>query len=236
PYVYAEYLPLYSLPWTPMLPFVVWRAARRWRDLRPDSRWALLAPLLVFGFLTLSGSRRNYYLLPILPFVMLAIADWIQEAPGLPRQRVAAWTGAFSLVGLLAFFGVATPIANSYGDLRTLAAEVRQTAERQAPWPEWRIVLYDTKPQMGYYLDTAVRARRLLTTEELDHALEQHPRTIVVTYAKRADQVVPRMEGATVLKERSILPGSLGKPKETPEAQVVFVPKTTSAGGPTPPR
>jgi hypothetical protein len=191
---------------------------------------------LIFGFLTLSGSRRNYYLLPILPFVMLAIADWIHEEPGLPRQRVAAQIAAFSLVGLLAFFGVATPIVNSFGDLRILAAEVRQDAESKAPWPEWRIVLYDTKPQMGYYLDPVVRARRLLTTEELNHALEEHPRTIVVTYARRADAVAPRMEGARVLRERSILPGSLGKPKETGEAQVVFIPKTTSAARPTPPR
>jgi hypothetical protein len=44
------------------------------------------------------------------------------------------------------------------------------------------------------------------------------------------------MEGATVLKERSILPGSMGKPKETAEAQVVFIPKAAGAAAPTTPR
>src|SRR5579862_7304562 len=89
-YVYAEYLPLYALPWTLLLPFVGWRAARRWRDLQPESRWPLQASLLIIVFLSLGGGRRNYYLLPILPFVMLSIADWIHEAPELKRQRIAA--------------------------------------------------------------------------------------------------------------------------------------------------
>jgi len=235
-YVYAEFLPLYALPWTLLLPFVVWRAARGWRELRFDSRWPLLASALIFIFMSLSGSRRNYYILPILPFVMLAIADWIHEAPGLPRQRVSARIAACTLAGLLAFFGIATPMANAHGDTRSLAAEARQIAEREAPWPQWKVVLYDTKPQMGFYLDPAERARRLLTPEELEQALKQHPRTIVVTYAKRVEVVAPRMEGAQVLKEKSILPGSWGKTKETPEAQVVFIPREKTVPGATPPR
>src|SRR5579862_2099392 len=217
-YVYLEYIPLYALPWTPFLPFVLWRAARRWRDLRPESRWVLLAALAIVLFLSLSGGRRNYYVLPILPFVMLAIADWIQEAPGLARQTVAARIGAVSVVGLTAWFGIAMPVTNRYGESRLLAAEVREAAEREAPWPEWTVVLYDTKPHLGFYLDPVARARRLLTPEELEQALKEHPRTIVVSYAKRTEVVAPRMEGARVLKEKSILPGSLGSPKETPEA------------------
>jgi 4-amino-4-deoxy-L-arabinose transferase-like glycosyltransferase len=228
-YVYAEYLPLYALPWTLLLPFALWRAARRWRELGSESRWPLQASLLIIVFLSLGGGRRNYYLLPILPFVMLLVADWIHEAPGLLRQRIATNIAAVSVVGLLVWFGVAMPFVNRYGEARLLAAEVRQAAERVAPWPEWKVVLYDTKPQMGFYLDPVVRARRLLTPEELDQALKEHPWTVVVTYAKRAGMVAPRMEGAQVLREKSILPGSLGQPKDTPEAQVVFIPKAKTA-------
>jgi len=233
-YVYLEYLPLYALPWTLLLPFVLWRAGRRWRNLGPESRWPLQASLLIIVFLSLGGGRRNYYLLPILPFVMLGIADWIHEAPGLLRQRIAGRIAAVSVVLLLAWFGIVTPLVNRYGEERLLATEVREAAEREAPWPEWKVVLYDTKPQMGFYLDPAERARRLLAPEELDRALKEHPRTIVVTYAKRVGVVAPRMQGAQVLKEKSILPGSLGKPKETPEAQVVFLPKAKPAPGSTP--
>jgi len=228
-YVYFEFLPLYALPWTLLLPFVLWRAGRRWRQLGPDSRWPLLASLAILVFLTLSGGRRNYYLLPILPFVMLAIADWIHEAPDLPRRRIAFGIAAVSVAGLLAFHGVALPVLNDRGGIRVLAAEVRRSAERVAPWPEWRVILYDTKPQMGYYLDPSVRARRLLTPEELDQALKEHPRSIVVTYARHANRVESRMAGAEVLKELSILPWSLGRPNKNPEAQVVFLPQAGSA-------
>ncbi|HZE97833.1 MAG TPA: glycosyltransferase family 39 protein, partial [Planctomycetota bacterium] len=228
-YVYAEYMPLYAVPWSLMLPFVLWRAVRRWRDLSRDSRWVLLAGLIIFLFLSLSGGRRNYYILPILPFVMLAAADWIHHAPGLRRRRVATWTAAFCAAGILVWFGVALPIANRHGDTRLLGEEVREAAEHYAPWPEWKVVLYDTKPQMGYYLNPSVRARRLLTPEELDAALKEYPRTIVVTYAKRVDVVAARMDNAEVLKEKSILPGSFGKPKGAPEAQVVFIPRVKFA-------
>ena len=105
-----------------------------------------------------------------------------------------------------------------------MAAEVRQEAQRQAPWEEWKVVLFDTRPQMGYYLDPAVRARRLLTKEDLVQALRDHPRTVVVTYASKADKVEREMSRCAVLREKSSLPWSLGKPKTTAQAQVAFVP------------
>lgn len=224
PYVYAEYLPLYALPWTLFLPAVLWRA-RRWKELRVDSRWPLLASLLIFAFLTASGSRRNYYLLPILPFVMLAVADWIHEAgPSGLRVKLALWTAGLSATGLLAFFGAATPLLANYGDSRRMASEIRQEAERQAPWKEWQVVLFDTRPQMGYYLDPAERPRRILKSEELTQALHSHPRTVVVTYVSKTDRVRPLLGPCTTLREKSSLPWSLGKPKETAQAQVAFIP------------
>jgi 4-amino-4-deoxy-L-arabinose transferase-like glycosyltransferase len=231
-YVYAEFLPLYALPWSLFLPAVLWRAARRWRDMGPSSRWPLLAALLIFIFLTLSGGRRNYYLLPILPFIMLAIADWIHEAPNLWRQRVALRLAGVSVVCLAAYFGLVLPLTNRYGETRALAAQVRAAAEKDAPWSEWRVVLYDTKPQMGFYLDPSVRARRLLTPEELDQALREHPRTVVVTYARNEPKIARETTGWQSLRELSSLPWSLGKPKTTGEAQVAFLPPSPAATQP----
>src|SRR5262249_36172805 len=165
-YVYLEYLPLYALPWSPFLIGVVWRAATRWKELGPDSRWPLWASLLILVFLTLSGGRRNYYLLPILPIVMLAIADWIHEpASAAPRRKAAFWTAAVSALGLFAYFGILSPILFRVGDTRNLSAEIRRAAEQQAPWNDWRVVMYNTKPQVGFYLNPVVRARFVLTPE-----------------------------------------------------------------------
>jgi len=226
-YVYVEFLPLYALPWSVLLPAVLWRAVRRWRELSSSSRWPLLASLLILAFLTLGSGRRNYYLLPILPFVLIAIADWIHE-PGSATLR-RTWSlriAAVSAAGLLLYFGGIQPLLNLHGDTRGLGAEVRRAAEMQAPWSEWRVVLYDTKPQMGFYLDPTVRARRVFTPEELDRALEEHPRTIVVTYARNQPKIEPRMSGWSVVHEQSSMPWSIGKPKATPEAQVTFLPPT----------
>jgi 4-amino-4-deoxy-L-arabinose transferase-like glycosyltransferase len=224
-YVYAEFLPLYALPWTLFLPAVLWRA-RRWRHLGVESRWPLLASLLIFAFLTASGSRRNYYLLPILPFVMLAVADWIHAAePFGLRVKIAQWMAGVSVAGLAVFFGVITPILSAHGDSRGLAADIRQVAERQAAWKEWQVVLFDTRPQMGYYLDPVERPRRILNPEELTRALRDHPRTVVVTYVSKTDRVRPLLGPCTTVREKSSLPWSLGQPKVSAQAQVAFIPE-----------
>jgi 4-amino-4-deoxy-L-arabinose transferase-like glycosyltransferase len=223
-YLYGKFLLLYALPWTILLPGVLWRAARRWKALGAESQWPLLASLLILAFLSLSGSRRNYYLLPILPFVMLAIADWIQEPGRQRRGRIAAWTAALSAAGMLMFFGVATPLLARYGDLRVLAAETRRAAEERAPWPQWRVVLFDTRPHMGYYLEPAERPHRLLTNDELALALKDHPRTVVVTYSVHAARVEALMGRCRTIREKSSLPWQLGETKNTPQAQTVFIP------------
>ena len=106
-----------------------------------------------------------------------------------------------------------------------LAREIREITDHRAPWKEWRVVLFDTRPQMGYYLDPAERPRRLLTNEELAQALKDHPRTVVVTYSRNAERVEPLMGRCTAVREKSTLPWELGKPKKTDQAQVAFIPE-----------
>ena len=223
-YVYIEFLPIYALPWSLLLPGVLWRA-RRWKDLSAASRWPLLASLAILVFLTLGSGRRNYYLLPILPFVMLAVADWLWEEGASERRRQAAFgIGAFCAAGMLLYFGLAVPILNSRGDTRQLGIEVRGAAEKQAPWNEWRVVLFDTRPQMGFYLDPVDRPRRLLTLTELEQALQEHPRTVVVTYARKQAQLDPVLAGWSLHRELSDLPWEAGKPKNSPQAQIAYLP------------
>lgn len=223
-YVYAEFLPLYLLPWTIFLPFVVWRAGRRWKDLGPDSRAPLIASLLLFVFLTLSGSRRNYYALPIIPFVLLAIADWLHQADSRPARRtIALWTGGLAATGLVLFFGAVAPRLWRQGGPRELAKEVRRTAGVVAPWSGWRVVLFNTSPQMGFYLDPAVPARRVTTEAALLLEVENHPWTIVVAPARLAGNLILQLPGCSGLPERSIIPGSRGEPLQSPTAHFAIL-------------
>jgi hypothetical protein len=105
-----------------------------------------------------------------------------------------------------------------------MAADVRREAEARAPWKEWKVVLFDTRPQLGYYLEPEARPRRLLTNEELAQALKDHPRTVVVTYVRYAPRIESQMSGWTAIQEKSTLPWELGQPKKTPQAQVAYLP------------
>ncbi|HTF55723.1 MAG TPA: glycosyltransferase family 39 protein, partial [Planctomycetota bacterium] len=213
-YTYAEYLPAYALPWTLLLPFVIRRDARRWKELGASAHWPLLAAVGIFIFLTLGAGRRNYYILPILPLLMLAAADWVCAAGARSRRAsITAWTAAVCWSGMILYFGAAVPIAASKGGARTMALEVRKAAEGMAPWTAWEVQLYAVKPQLAFYLDTGTPPHRAGEEElgALVARVRDHPRTIVVTRNRFLKDLEPLMTRSRIVRERSMLPWSLGE-------------------------
>lgn len=73
-YVYFRYVPQLVFPWIPLLLAAIWSAALAFKKADWPSRWLAIGVLLIFLFFTLSGSRRSYYILPILPFCAILIA------------------------------------------------------------------------------------------------------------------------------------------------------------------
>jgi 4-amino-4-deoxy-L-arabinose transferase-like glycosyltransferase len=90
-YLYLGAVPLLILPWVPILVGALVASIRSWKKLDGNTRWLLQAILIIFVFFTLSGSRRNYYILPILPFCMLLMAvflvEFSREIVGRHRER-----------------------------------------------------------------------------------------------------------------------------------------------------
>jgi len=78
-YIYLGAVPLLTLPWVPILFGSLIATIGNWKKLNYNSRWLIQAILLIFAFFTLSGSRRVYYILPILPFCALLMAVFIVE-------------------------------------------------------------------------------------------------------------------------------------------------------------
>ena len=108
-YVYFYYLPELFLPWTPLL--LIALAQLRGAFTRPYSptRWLLEAAALVFLFFTLSGSRRSYYILPVLPFCAWATGLYLNG------DTAAVWkTRALKLhkvaLGLVVLLAVLSPL------------------------------------------------------------------------------------------------------------------------------
>jgi len=78
-YLYLGAVPLLTLPWAPILIGALVVSASSWRKLDGHTRWLIQAILIIFAFFTLSGSRRSYYILPIVPFCMLLMAVFLAE-------------------------------------------------------------------------------------------------------------------------------------------------------------
>jgi len=103
-YTYFVKIFYLAAPWSFLLPFAIGHSLQRVR--RPVSQ--IPEPLILFGaifiFFTLSGSRRPYYLLPILPFAAILVANMLR---GFTAGELA-WgiQRAVSVIGVL--LGLAT--------------------------------------------------------------------------------------------------------------------------------
>jgi 4-amino-4-deoxy-L-arabinose transferase-like glycosyltransferase len=76
-YVYFYDLPKLLFPWIPLFIGAIWLSCARFKKLDWPSQWLVIATALVFLFFTLCGSRRSYYILPILPFCALMVSLYL---------------------------------------------------------------------------------------------------------------------------------------------------------------
>lgn len=219
---YLYQLPLYLLPWTIFLPALFCRAVRCWKTMSPAARWPLLSSGLVFLFFEGSGSRRDYYLLPLLPLVSLAIADWLstrEEGSFARRGAQGLVVGTAGL--LLAWFGILQPYFATLGGSWVFQREVKEAAERVAPYPSWRLVSWGAPPDADYYLSPSGRTEASFGMEEVPKASEflaAHPRSILVTYGKNRSALEPRVKRPIVVEQRPMAPSWLRR----------FLPETPS--------
>lgn len=157
-WLYVAYLPIYTLPWAPCWLAGLWLALRNWKHTEPNLRWLILGLGLLFLFFTACGSRRSYYVLPLVPFAQLLGAWWLnrrlalRQAAGTPSDRCWAKGIGAAAVVLWLVFGVVYPWTNGGGGTPQFASDVRSAASRQAPWPEWQLVLIEVDNKLPMYL------------------------------------------------------------------------------------
>src|SRR6185295_11500906 len=65
--------------------------------------------LLIFMFFTASGSRRNYYILPILPYCVLIAAHYLHDPP-YARTRTAVLYATFGLLIFILSIALSLPL------------------------------------------------------------------------------------------------------------------------------
>jgi|GEM_PF-222885 len=116
-YSYLIHVPRILLPWTLLaVAALVWNL-KHYRQLDPAAKWMLEAAGLVFLLFTASGSRRWYYILPILPFLALVIALFLDRVD---RTKWRDWLYRFHQFALVLIGAVVTLTIPLYFGWRAL--------------------------------------------------------------------------------------------------------------------
>jgi 4-amino-4-deoxy-L-arabinose transferase-like glycosyltransferase len=159
-YTYFIYLPAYLLPWSVFFVLAVFAAIKRRRFLPVNTRWLWWSTLLIFVFLTASGSRRSYYVLPLIPLAILTTAEWIvYQSQKTPKfKEIIKWLIALSVIVNFVVFCIAFPLADKNGD-QTFAKDIKSKAANLQPWANWHIMMIDVDhagqcANVSFYLDS----------------------------------------------------------------------------------
>ena len=78
-WLYIEFISIWLIPWSIIFLYALFSYTKNFKKLDYNRRWLLLSVLAIFLLFTASGSRRSYYILPILPFSTIIMADVLWE-------------------------------------------------------------------------------------------------------------------------------------------------------------
>jgi 4-amino-4-deoxy-L-arabinose transferase-like glycosyltransferase len=154
-YTYFIYLPVYMLPWSLLFIPALATLKQRWSQLSINSKWCAWTLLALFLFFSLSGSRRSYYVLPMVPFAILFTADWLLSYTN--EKKINISSKIVLITFILLFFAIDILPAwyyTNYGVSR-FAAELKAHAARVSPqpWKQWQVIMLDGDTKLNFYLE-----------------------------------------------------------------------------------
>ncbi len=152
-FTYFIYLPIYLLPWTIFLIPTLFTLPSRWKKMSIDSRWIAWTLLGLFLFFTLSGSRRSYYVLPIVPYAILLIADWMSsDSVSIARRQWSAVMVICSFLFLWGAWDVVPAYYDSHYGTGHFAALLKAEVNQEKPWQDYQVVMLDAESKLNFYL------------------------------------------------------------------------------------
>jgi len=213
-YTYFIYLPVYMLPWAMFLVPALYSLVSRWKSLHSDSKWIAWTLFLLFLFFTLSGSRRSYYILPVIPFGMLLIADWILSDVRTTGKKIVwtTWTVIVSFAVFAAVIDVLPAWYYSQYGINQFALALKKDAANIQPFTERNIVLLDGDSKLIYYLQLPPQTRHVgiqgkrseQTTQTLLHTwpllLDKPLHTIFITRQRYLPLLKDHFDGYHVVE------------------------------------
>jgi len=153
-YTYLVYLPVYLLPWAFFFVPALFSIKSRWKTLSLNMKWNAWTLLALFIFFTLSGSRRSYYVLPIVPFAILLTADWILSG-SFALAKKKGWAAGVIVISFILLFAIQDLFPQWYysrfGTGR-FSESLQSEVTKIKPWNTWNIVGLDADSKFNFYL------------------------------------------------------------------------------------
>jgi len=153
-YTYFIYLPVYLLPSVVLFIPALFSLKTRWNKMTLDSKWIVVTLAALFLFFTLSGSRRSYYVLPMVPFAILLTADWILS-DSIAFMKKRTWSLAIILVSFIVLFVGVDLLPEWYYSqfgVERFANALKREASKIKPWEQWNVVSLDAESKLNFYL------------------------------------------------------------------------------------
>lgn len=167
-YYYFHEILTSLLPWSLVIPFMavlLYKVRPARRSLQPWQIFSLVIIVTVFGFFSLSTSKRGYYLLPLIPWAVLLLTYALRvclryykhllprQAQKLPAARISAM-GAYGMLLVMGlYFIVAFPVMDQRRSAKGLISLLESETDEFD-----RLVLYaEEDPRIMYYLNEGFR-------------------------------------------------------------------------------
>jgi hypothetical protein len=107
-YNYGKHIPVFAAPWTFVAMAALWKGP--FRNASRASLFVLLSALGILTFFLISGSRRSYYILPLMPALALlsgnALSQWLDHGHPGKRDLMKASLLATTVLGVVAGIGL----------------------------------------------------------------------------------------------------------------------------------
>ena len=237
-YTYFMFLPLYLLPWTFFFIPAIYSVKNDWRTMTDGERWIAWSILLVFIFYTASGSRRDYYTLPMVPFAILFTACWIER-----HWDKRTWLKSLTLNYMIVFyiilfflFGILKPFHYSSGGLRAFASQLQTQANAIQPWQQWTVALLNPKDQAPFYVKGVKQINYPLPSRQTSYSQQQllqywsvlkspPSNTIFLTSAKYVSEIAPYLTNYTMITTPDYPDARWWNGRDKDDA-VAYIPKT----------
>jgi len=180
-YTYFIYLPIYTLPWTVFFLPALMHVFLNWKKYNPQTLILCKSLAILFAFLTISGSRRSYYVLPLVPFAAIITSNWIMLISNKDNcknfKTFVKKTIFIVYIILFIWFGFAKPYYTNmeYQKVRQFTESVKKAVKnKNGSWNKYKILVFNNNDNRVVYYFNPKLPVNAISESELKKVIMKH--------------------------------------------------------------